>query len=353
MLDGGGGKRIKLDQPNFDNIGSRDQKSFGIGTLTPHSNIDTDLGPPALHTNFTSNYDWAFTPSPGSHPAQWQPHLPLFLISKGALPYPTILTQHALITAFREDTAAKQQYLITTPSKDENEYGMKIVLDEVRSHLKQSCQSMDDIMKTIKFIGVAAAPPQPFLQSGVLLGDESAWRGPMNVAVTTTGSTMFPDVFNSTQEIAAGQKLFMIIKPVALRNTTQMPGEYRKSDSNTVTGRETTVHIIFYTNPDNLPPPRADIAVLNTECDQPPVESMQYREWVEHKKLKGKNISTLKDGLVYQIGCATHRFKPSRLNIASNGNKQSTNNPILTTMSDQELAQKEKFQVHIEITRIY
>lgn len=210
---------------------------------------------------------------------------------------------------------------------------------------------LDKFSSTITIIGVLRQKIEPFMNTGrreMDYGQTNSSATVMNVV--PWGYALFPNMFNNLKPILPGDKLYVIVKKVPRRIAGRHINPVTKAVVSAdflgpIDNRELTIDVIFYTSPNNEPPPRLlDLRKTHLKPDeQPPLWCRQYKEFNDPKK---PNEFELKDGLVFELGIALHRYSPTS-SIDPLSRKE------LNTYSQAEMNAKQKMEVFLDIKRVW
>lgn len=210
---------------------------------------------------------------------------------------------------------------------------------------------LDKFSSTITLIGVLRQKIEPFMNTGRGESDYGQYSGTATIMnVVPWGYALFPNMFNNLKPILPGDKLYVIVKKVPRR----IAGRHINPDTKAVvsadflgpiSSKELTIDVIFYTSPNNEPPPRLiDLRKTHLKPDeQPPLWCRQYKEFNNSSK---PNEFELKDGLVFELGIALHRYSPT-------SNIDPLSRTELVTYSQAEMNAKQKMEVFLDIKRVW
>jgi len=210
---------------------------------------------------------------------------------------------------------------------------------------------IDLFAKKIAFAGVLFGVPTAETPATRWSGPNVPATGPLIAPLAYQGKVLFPNLFETTQAIGMGQKLYMLIKPIPLSKagTHHNPQGEQCSTFKTATAdlsRETLIEFIFYTTPDNTPPPRLTAEerqdLFNNVDKQPRLTCRQYKKF--HPE--NPNLFSFEDGLVFEIGNSLFKYDAtSSIHL--------DNMACIKTYTNDEINQKSKMEIILKIKQIF
>jgi len=338
--------------PNLDRS-SLNQPEFGIN---PGSSFPSNVGqpPPTTKSNPTLVYPMRVKPQALAIQRNWDVGVPIFVMKTVSV---TAQDAYDLPTLRWMIGESKKLHLETKyGNSNEADYGYgsrggggsnkraKIITDD-------TFVDLDLFARKFAFCGVLIGRPTAETPSSRYAGPNVPATGPLLAPLAYEGKVLIPNLFESTTPIGMGQKLYLLVKPIPLskagpHNNPQGESCATFKRATADLSQETMIEFIFYTTPDNTPPPRLTPDERNdlyhNVDKQPRLTCRQYKKFDS----KNRNMFTFEDGLVFELGWSLFKYEAT-------SSIHQDNLTCVKTYTNDEINQKSKMEVILKINQIF